>query len=87
MSSVPKTLGEAYEAWWGAVRPAGAGEIQTEEMRRAFWTGATCAFWLVVKASEADTKHAFRTMDAIHAEISAFEAEMAALAAAAERSH
>lgn len=77
----PKTILEAYTEWWKAVQPKGVSATQTEEMRRAFWTGATAGFWLTVKATDDPTEaQCLRNMDALRDETQKFMDEMNALA-------
>lgn len=72
--ALPKdtTLGEQWADYYEKLlRPAGAGEVQVEETRQAFYAGALCMFHLVSNAGanapdgEAGEEEGARRMEAI----------------------
>lgn len=59
-----------WQSYARDVVPPGAGEIQVEECRRAFYAGAWSAFCAVLEATEpADDAECERRLDALQKEI------------------
>lgn len=73
------SIGEQYKIWWKAIGPTGAGRTQTEEMRRAFYSGAFVMFTMMkgVGAKDLTEEQAMAQLDVWDAELLAFAATLA----------
>jgi hypothetical protein len=78
--SIPHSVKEAYNLWWTRIAPAGVSAIQTEEMRRAFYSGAYMTFMQMVDMTEGSEGEAMAKMSAMHNEFRAFHEGMRNLA-------
>jgi hypothetical protein len=62
-------IGEAWASYVANVLPADAGEVQVEETKRAFYSGATSMYSAMLEASTLDEAAAEARLQALDREI------------------
>lgn len=69
-----RTLASAWDTFHAAVLPPGAGPIQRQEMRRAFYAGAQAALLATVDISEPEVSEdaGVAALEALHDECRQF---------------
>jgi hypothetical protein len=63
------SIGEAWASYLAAVIPAGAGETQREESKRAFYAGAAAMFGDMLDAAELEEDAAAARLEALDREL------------------
>ena len=63
------SVGEAWASYLAAVVPAGAGEAQREESKRAFYAGAAAMFGDMLNAAELEEDAAAARLEALDREL------------------
>ncbi len=77
MNPPPKTVADLYAEWWTLVKPEDLAENQTEEMRRAFYSGFHVALNSCINLGDLPLEDACKTLDSQTAETSAFFSALA----------
>ena len=66
---VIKGIGEAWAGYFGNVIPAGAGDVQIEECKRAFYAGGAAMFSAVLGSAELEEDAAGSALEALDREL------------------
>lgn len=65
-------IAKAYHEWWRAVAPSNPSQVQTEESRRAFYSGAFSMFALAMKLTQQPDAKAESDLAGIEHELTAY---------------